>query len=680
MRPVKNFLFRSVLSCMWLLCAHMVVSQELGGQPNPPKWPSTVFVFDPSDPASVIESAVNKAFSVNGGQTPDNNGQFTDNRYAFLFKPGQYDVEVPVGFYTQVLGLGNQPQDVVFTSAKGVYCTEGSLSVSPGALDTFWRSAENFQTNANFVWTKTKGMLWAASQASPLRRVVVKENLMLYQFRSGDRAAGFASGGFLGNSQVTGFINSGSQQQYISRNVDVAAWQNGVWNMVFVGTPNAPKAHCGANPKLCVSPYVVQDTTPVIAEKPFISVDSAGKYHLNIPGPSTETTGSNFSSGASVDFEDVFVATDTDSSSTINKALIQGLHVVLSPGIYNLESALEVTHDNQVVLGLGLATLVSANGDSVIRVANHIHGVRVAGVLLQAGPKPTDVLLQWGNTTTAGDATNPGLLADVFARVCGPDSNAQARVMIEINQGHVIGDNLWLWRADHLKGGGLVSNGTCPCDHGMVINSDDVTMYGLASEHQLKDLVVWNGDRGQSYFFQAEYPYDVTQANFGDKNYVAYRVDSQVTKHKSFGAGVYHFFRDNPVTVQTGISCPVDLEKSFVFPLAVFLNGKGVMKHIINDRGKETKKRAPAPGGGPAGASPVWFCEGTEKYDMRHMNVTSGKCKVGDPVTCPGTTLGCAGNSCCADGTTCPSANDLFQCCPKPKTEDCTKGASFEVL
>ena len=68
-----------------------------------------------------IEDAVNAAFSINGGHLPADHGQFSSERYAFLFKPGTYAVDVPVGYYTQVLGLGDQPGDVVFSGEYGVF-------------------------------------------------------------------------------------------------------------------------------------------------------------------------------------------------------------------------------------------------------------------------------------------------------------------------------------------------------------------------------------------------------------------------------------------------------------------------------------------------------------------------------------------------------------------------------
>ena len=94
----------------------------LAAEPNPPAWPSTVQVFGPTDAPATIESKVNQAYAINGGQ-PDR-GQFSSHRFAFLFKPGSYAVEVPVGYYTQVLGLGASPAEVIFTSSKGVYSQE----------------------------------------------------------------------------------------------------------------------------------------------------------------------------------------------------------------------------------------------------------------------------------------------------------------------------------------------------------------------------------------------------------------------------------------------------------------------------------------------------------------------------------------------------------------------------
>jgi len=99
--------------------------------------------------------------------------------------------------------------------------------------------------------------------------------------------------------------------------------------------------------------------------------------------------------------------------------------------------------------------------------------------------------------------------------------------------------------------------------------------------------VQWSGNRGRTYFYQSELPYDVTQA-YGDAGYVGYRVNNTVEAHTAVGTGVYHFFRDYAVTVQRGIAAPDWLADSFESPLSVYLTGRGRVLHVLNDRGSPT--------------------------------------------------------------------------------------------
>jgi hypothetical protein len=441
--------------------------------------------------------------------------------------------------------------------------------------------------------------------------VEITNDLILYQYIAGDYDAGFASGGFMANTQVSGTVWSGSQQQWFTRNSAVGSFVGGVWNMVFTGTVGAPSSHCGFSSSDKGLPYVTVANTPVVAEKPYISINpSTGLYYLNIPLVSRDRRGVDTSNKLQVDFSNVYVAdADRDTANSINAKLEAGFHVVLSPGIYNLDAPIFLNKENQVLLGLGLATLVATSGNAVVRVGD-VGGVRVAGVLLEAGPSPTEALLVWGSGASAGSASNPGHLHDVVARSGGPATPAkpQVNVMIKINSGWVIGDNLWLWRADHTDSGG-VKNGTNPSQVGVVVNGDDVTMYGLAIEHQLTDQLQWNGERGATYFFQCELPYDVP-TEWGSKNYVGYRVGPTVSQHVAYGAGVYHYFRDYPVVTETGISVPTQLQSSFVSPLGVFLNGKGTMKHILNDLGEQTA-------GPSSGAVAKWLCGTTSQVTPR---------------------------------------------------------------
>lgn len=371
--------------------------------------------------------------------------------------------------------------------------------------------------------------------------------------------------------------------------------------MVFTGVEGAPPSHCGGAAAgnastTAAAPVTSVATTPAVAEKPFITIDPAtGKYSLMVPPAKTQSRGADFGTAslARVPFERVYVTRPTDGAATINAKLAAGLHVVFAPAIYQLDEPLRVSHAGQVLLGLGLATLVSARQNTLIQVGD-VGGVRVAGLLLQAGPpigggnEAAPVLLQWGSGGFQGDAAAPGLLHDLFVRVGGPDGTAanpvRAETMVHVRSGHVIGDNLWLWRADHAASG-PVSYASNPVMHGLIVDGDDVTMFGLAVEHTLSDLAVWNGERGRTYFYQSELPYDATQAQFGDPGYCGYRVASHVREHAGWGVGVYSFFRDHNVTVESGIVCPASLARNFVAPLSVFLNGNGGIRHVINGEG-----------------------------------------------------------------------------------------------
>jgi len=117
------------------------------------------------------------------------------------------------------------------------------------------------------------------------------------------------------------------------------------------------------------------------------------------------------------------------------------------------------------------------------------------------------------------------------------------------------------------------------------VNSDDVYMYGLAVEHTLEDNLIWNGERGKVFFYQNEMPYDVTQDQWGTPGYVGYRVAESVKSHNAYGVGVYSYFRDHTVDVETGIKVPESLVNNFVNPFTIFLSGNGSTHHIINEHG-----------------------------------------------------------------------------------------------
>jgi len=184
---------------------------------------------------------------------------------------------------------------------------------------------------------------------------------------------------------VTGTIDYGTQQQWANRNVDAKNYvTQGGFNFLFMGCENAPASRCGGGSG--IFPANTFDGTPTIAEKPYITYDgekyllNRPRYEINKVGPTTD-----YDNAEQIDFSEVYVATEKDTAATINAKLDAGLHLVLSPGTYNLDDTIKVNNANTVVLGIGFANLVSTTGKPCMIVGN-VDGVRIAGILFQAGP------------------------------------------------------------------------------------------------------------------------------------------------------------------------------------------------------------------------------------------------------------------------------------------------------
>ena len=111
---------------------------------------------------------------------------------------------------------------------------------------------------------------------------------------------GWSSGGYISNTEVSGTIYAGSQQQFFFRNTKMGRFVRGAWNFVFLGCEGAPGTHCGTSGG---DPATTIDQTPIIAEKPYITIDSSDRYYLKRPKYKNATQGTDWDDGAdSFDF------------------------------------------------------------------------------------------------------------------------------------------------------------------------------------------------------------------------------------------------------------------------------------------------------------------------------------------------------------------------------------------
>jgi len=554
-----------------------------------------VYIFSPSTSPAVISATLN----ILNQET-----QFSTNRYAVLFMPGTDGIPgdygtssnpltAQVGFYEQISGLGESPDDVQITG--GFYADQ---LIDGNMTQNFWRSQENMGISPS--GGLTPGVLdWGVSQGASLRRMDIAGGLTLTNSQAigSVNACAESSGGFIADTNVSGLVNACSQQQWYTRNSDLAGGFSGnVWNFVFSGDipANVPAQSYPGGSAGDVNVTNLTNT-PVSEEKPFLYVDNSGNFNVFVPALKTNSSGTSWSGGglgwgSSMPISSFLIASPSTSLTTINNALASGQSLILTPGIYQYSGPIHVTNANTVVLGMGYATLVPQTGTPALVVAD-VDNVHIAGLLIDAGPVTSAMLLEVGNPGIVNNShpVNPTVLSDVFFRIGGATAGS-AVTSLQVDSGDVILDNIWAWRADH-GNPGTVGWTVNTAAHGVVVNGSNVTALGLAVEHYQQEQVLWNGDKGETIFYQSELPYDppnqAAWSNGTSNGYPSYAVTpGSVCTHTAYGLGIYSYFDlgvnivdDNAMTVPGSTGVQINDVGT------VFLNGSGQISNIINGTG-----------------------------------------------------------------------------------------------
>jgi hypothetical protein len=552
------------------------IGEAVAAVPSEPDFGPNVLLFDPAMPAAAIQAKIDAVFRT------QERAHFTDARHAILFKPGRYAVDVNVGFFTQVAGLGVHPDDVVI---DGHVHAEADWADGM-ALVNFWRSVENCAVRPPDGRDR-----WAVSQAAPYRRMHLYGDLALDD-------GGWSSGGFMADCRIEGTVRSGSQQQWFTRHTQLRAWAGSNWNMMFMGVAGAPPS------RFPEPPYTTLPTVPLIREKPFLAIDAAGAWQVMVPPLRRDAAGVSWDASArapdAVPLSRFLIARPDMPVATINAALAEGRHVLFTPGIYRLREPIRVARAGTILLGIGLATLLAEGGSQAIRVAD-VGGVTIAGLLIDAGPTMSPVLVEIGPRGSSRDhRAAPTLLADLFFRVGGA-TMGNADTCLEINSHHVIGDHLWIWRADHGdRDGGRVHVGWSESvgNQGLVVNGSDVTLYGLFVEHFRRYQTLWNGERGRTYFYQNELPYDPPdQAAYmagATRGWAAYKVADTVRAHQATGMGIYANFTADPgIVLESAVEVPRTPGVRIANVTTISLGGgMGTIAHPVNEAGAAARPGA----------------------------------------------------------------------------------------
>ncbi len=603
-RPARGMQRRAGRRLVWsfalplAVVAGMMTTGAVSASPPPaqPDFGPNVVIIDPSMTTAQIQATFDGISAV---QVPD---QFGNGRYEILVKPGTYGADAPLnvtlGYYTDVAGLGALPTDVAWRGTVDAYnqCDSGGSCV---ASNNFWRSVSNMTLNVDGKYNCYYGEFWVTSQATSMRRVQVNGYTSLMDYCTGPS---YASGGFIADSQLNGGVTNGSQQQWLVRNSTLTpgGWTNGVWNQVFAGVTGAPDQNFG----VAGGVYTTLATNPESREKPFLYLDSNNNYRVYVPDAQFNASGATWTNGQtpgkSLAISTFFIAKPTDSAATINSALAKGKNLIFTPGIYNINRTLLVTHPDTIVLGMGLATLEAQNGVVPMMVGD-VKGVEISDLIFDAGAKNSPVLLQIGSPFASllpaghhswSDPSDPTTLSDVYFRIGGAHVG-KATVALDVNSNNVVLDNIWSWRADH-GNAGTVGWTVNTADTGLIVTGNNVTATGLFVEHYQKDETIWSGQNGKIIFFQNEMPYDPpSQAAWtqrdGTLGYPAIRVTNNVKTFQAWGIGSYSYFNQGVnIYSANGFVVPTKLAAGSVHDaFTIFLStaGFGGIQNVINGTG-----------------------------------------------------------------------------------------------
>lgn len=517
-----------------------------------------VFVMHPDDDMEEVHN------TVEGIHEELFHEQFGKNRYAILFMPGDYREAglLKIPYYVHMAGLGRTPYEVKVSNIH----TPAPLGNDNGTC-TFWRSLENLSVIGPESYEHEEMFNWAVSQAAPIRRVY-SERTIRNQWKNG-----WVSGGFTADCCFMAPAGSDGQQQWYTRNTHLekgrGKFAEGSWNFMFQGVELGD----GADKSTYQSNWdkggnvTWLPSTPVIREKPFLFVDKKGRFKVFRPALRRDAVGlsytkTNMGEGEVLDVKkDFYIVAPGTTAKEVNKQLAKGKNIIFQPGFFELEEPLRVTRANTIVMGLGFSTLIPGkeNSESAMIVSD-ADGITICSLLFDAHYSSRTMLTVEG--TGKKHVGNPILLADVFFRVGGfVPGKVHVDCALEIKANDVLGDHFWIWRADHgVKGSVAWDINTSPV--GLHVTGDDVTIYGLFNEHFQEYQTLWEGERGRTFFYQCETPYDAGfQSRYMSENgaragYAAYKVADKVDVHEAMGLGIYDVYFKTDIRMENSMEVP----------------------------------------------------------------------------------------------------------------------------
>jgi hypothetical protein len=504
---------------------------------------ANVTIFNASESVSTINAALS--------------APYTSANQEFFFLPGTYGsasatpatattsntIDAQVASGSVVAGLGASPCDVVINGNLGIY--NDSLAIRPSQL-------ENLTINPIESGDPADTMTWSTSQEATWRRVNLLGNLLEAALPytaglcldacapfpgSGINASGAVENGFeVANSNITGDVidtngqntagvsgRDGNSDPYIQGSNIGGAQGFGTDTMFAGDAGNVPATNFG--PAVGSKPAgsnINVKSLPVVRESPFVYYRN-GQFYVFDPSVQFDRRGYDWSlngGGKSLPLGDFYLANaSTDTAATINAALSGGKDVLLEPGAYSVTAPLTVPHANQVIFGLGEASVTASTNTPTIVVDDAATGTILAGfqanglgfnATTNTGPYAADQIEIGTKPKATGSPLDPTSLSDVSTV-----SNSTTDELI--NQNDVLLNQAEIQSNNNSGSGYTTVNWPAESsgDYGIVVNGDDVTLEGIWLEHFKMTEATWNGNGGQVIFLENELPLTIPYSAAG---------------------------------------------------------------------------------------------------------------------------------------------------------------------
>ncbi len=131
---------------------------------------------------------------------------------------------------------------------------------------------------------------------------------------------------------------------------------------------------------------------------------------------------------------------------------------------------------------------------------------------------------------------------------------------------------------------------------GIIVTGNDVTLYALFAEHYQEYEVLWLGERGRTFFFQNEPPYDPPNQEAWSsqdgrvEGYASFKVGNFINEHHSKGFGSYAVFTgtDGNVNKRNAFEVPNNPKVKIEKMCTTRFSGSGNISNVVNQTGCST--------------------------------------------------------------------------------------------